>query len=319
MNPVTVIDDYLADLIAAPADGKAPAEPAAGAGPPPFKAVITPAGSEHISDDEFEALLDELHGPSGAPAGPLPAADAPAATATAPAAAASRDEIGDDEFEALLDELHGKGAPPTALAPAASAPVVAQMPVPAPAAPQAPPPAPVLAQAQATQVASSPFAMEAVGAGAQGAPDGHERRRRASDRVTTWLRFSLGEQHFAVEVLKVQEVLRVPEILPLRGAAKAMIGLMNLRGQIVPVLDLAMRLGLPKQVPTESSRVIVLEENGDTLGLLVRAVADVLAINDAAVEHLNGPLAVEGADVTCGIARRERGVTVLLDAKRLLG
>ncbi|MFN3843802.1 MAG: chemotaxis protein CheW [Rehaibacterium terrae] len=244
--------------------------------------------------------------PAAAPA-PAPAAAPAPAPASAPAS-----EIGDDEFEALLDALHGKGGAPGGAVPADAPAPAAVVPPPAPAPVPRDVPAGLLAGVEA---ASSPFVLAAEAAHHGGDA---ERRRRAGDRTTAWLRFALAEQYFAVEVLKVQEVLRVPDILPLRGAAPAMIGMMNLRGQIVPVLDLAMRLGLPRQVPDETSRVVVLEEHGDTLGLLVRSVADVVSISDAAIESLSGPLALEGADVMTGIARRERSVTVLLDARRLL-
>lgn len=297
MSTVTVLDDYLAGLME-PRAAKPAAEPRPLPPAPAESAVVAPPVAEQ------------------APPAPL-----------APVGG-GKDEIGDDEFEALLDALHGKGGAPTGPAmPAEPAPAVAVESAPSPrvepavAAPTpAPAPAPTPRDVPAglspdSGKAASPFTLAATPASH---PDEAEHRRRAADRVTAWLRFGLADQFFAVEVLKVQEVLRVPEILPLRGAAPAMLGMMNLRGQIVPVLDLAMRLGLPRQVPDETSRVVVLEEHGDTLGLLVRAVADVVSISDASVESLNGPLALEGSDVMCGIARRERSVTVLLDARRLL-
>ena len=79
------------------------------------------SGSDEITDDEFESLLDALHG-----SGSAPKADAPQAPAEKPAAAPTSDDISDDEFEALLDELHGKGgtakeAPAAAKKPAAAA------------------------------------------------------------------------------------------------------------------------------------------------------------------------------------------------------
>ena len=88
---------------------------------------------EDITEDEFEALLDELHGTGGAPgaaAGAAPASPAPAPTPSAAPAASGNEDITDDEFEALLDELHGKGQfsgespAPASPAPASPAPAV---------------------------------------------------------------------------------------------------------------------------------------------------------------------------------------------------
>lgn len=95
-------------------------------GSEPSAAAATPAaaGGDDITDDEFEALLDQLHGKGRFQEAP---AAAPVAAAAPAAVAASGDEITDDEFEALLDELHGKGkfVANEAAAPAAAAPAVA--------------------------------------------------------------------------------------------------------------------------------------------------------------------------------------------------
>jgi len=249
--------------------------------------------------------------------------------------------INDDEFEAMLDALQGKPVPsavrtaPGAVASPSAAAVVAEpMPAPQPAAQAIVPEPPVIAPVpviRAPQPAAAP--MESVAAMSarlaepppmiQNPPpvdplDSPTRRRRAEDRVTSWLRFTLARQCFAVEVLKVQEVLRVPAILPVRGTETAMLGVMNLRGQIVPVMDLALRLGFPAVETTEASRVIVLEENGETLGLLVAQVADVVNLSDGRMERISGTPSLVAADVVRGIARREGQIIILLDATRLL-
>ena len=100
------------DSLTQPDDGSAEAEPVAVAAsepetssePPPVEEEATPeaSGGDEISEDEFEALLDDLHG-KGKHGG------APTAAPQAPAAVSSGDDITDDEFEALLDQLHGKG------------------------------------------------------------------------------------------------------------------------------------------------------------------------------------------------------------------
>src|SRR5690606_26147072 len=119
----------------------APPAPQPQAAPQPVAAPAPAGGDDLISDDEFEALLDQLHGKAAPGAKP--------AAAPAPATAAA-DTITDDEFEALLDQLHGKAPPgakplPAAApapAPAAAAPPPAPNPVPKPAAPRpaSPPP-----------------------------------------------------------------------------------------------------------------------------------------------------------------------------------
>lgn len=291
--------------------------------------------SHHAIDDYLADMLEDATPPAASaatPAAPV-VADAEARTpvppATDPAAAvaafASADgEIGEDEFEALLDALHGPAGAAQSIA--TGTPVASPACAPAPVATAA---APIPATLPATPVESAPpFPLAALSADAGVASSPHyrpvdgeaasDRRRRASDQILAWLRFALGPQVFAVEVLKVQEVLRLPEILPLRGTEPAMRGVMNLRGQIVPVLDLAGRMGLGEQPETEATRVIVLEQGGEAMGLLVQGVADVVNLSVAAIEPLSGPLALHGSEVIRGVARRERDVTILLDAESLL-
>lgn len=146
-------------------------------------------------------------------------------------------------------------------------------------------------------------------------------RRRAHERTSTWLRLLVNGQPFAVEVLKVQEVLRVPEIVPVRGAPAYVLGLMNMRGQLVAVLDLACRLALPPRrshARPEEARIVVLEENGSCLGLRVDAVADVVALADSVIEKIDGPLLSGDGELLRGVARVDEVATVLLDAHALL-
>lgn len=221
-------------------------------------------------------------------------------------------------IEDYLSELMTADAPaatalPTAL-PAAvpAAPPMPPMPT-APATPVAPAPAPPPAHPPAL----SAFLREATAAAA----DAKVPARRAHERSSRWLRFRVGGQPFAVEVLKVQEVLRVPEIVPVRGAPDAVVGLMNLRGQLVAVLDLATRLALPpaaRAERAEDARVVVLEEHGHCLGVHVDAVADVVTLTDAAIETVDGPLLGAAGDILRGVARVEGSTVVLLDARAVL-
>lgn len=109
--------EQLLDAIAGQPESAAPISVAA--------APVSASGSDEITEDEFDALLDQLHGKGSAP-GIAP----PAATVVAPVAVSSSNEITEDEFEALLDQLHGKGKGPAA---ASSAPVVPAVSAPAPA------------------------------------------------------------------------------------------------------------------------------------------------------------------------------------------
>ncbi len=359
MTTPAVLDDYLLDLLGdvpvPPAQAAAPAAVAPAAEPAPVAApalAVAPvrAGSEAdlITDDEFEALLDTLHGdaaPGATLETPAPPAAAPASTlAVAPVRAGSEaDLISDDEFEALLDQLHGDGAPtavptpPAPPAPQAAAPALAVAPVrpdrddligddefeallddlhggAAPTSRVAPPPAapaPVALPARATApLPAKPFLLT---------PSDTGERRRATERKTRWLRLRCDQQHYALELLKVQEVVRPATLLPLRGAAAHMLGVMNLRGQVVPVIDLGLYLGRRSVDVDAATRIVVLEEHGETLGLRVTAVEDVANLADHQIESPdNARVGRMSNPLFRGIARLNDNAVILLDASRIL-
>lgn len=340
MNTPAALDDYLLDLLgdaAAPApppstphvvavatvdavarqnDTTAAEPPVVDATPSAPVLAVAPirAGSEAdlISDDEFEALLDQLHGdgvptsvvapPVAEPAVPPPVAAAPALAVTPVRAGAEADVIGDDEFEALLDELHGGAAPTSRVATPAVPPTTPPAPAPtgAPAAPRALAPLPATPYLLATP------------------PDTGE-RRRATERKTRWLRLRCDQQHYALELLKVQEVVRPATLLPLRGAAPHMLGVMNLRGQVVPVIDLGVYLGRRAVEVDATTRIVVLEEHGEILGLRVTAVEDVANLTDQQIESPdNARVGRMSNPLFRGVARLNECAVILLDASRIL-
>ena len=90
--------------------------------------------------------------------------------------------------------------------------------------------------------------------------------------------FALGETLFAVEALRVQEITLMGQLTPVRRAAPDVLGIINLRGRIVTVLDPALRLGLPAFEPVRSSRILITECGDEAIGLMVSAVLDVLPV-----------------------------------------
>lgn len=224
--------------------------------------------------------------------------------------------------------------PPLAPAPAPAAPVT-QTPVTpavarAPGLPAAPPartapaPAPIRAPAPMPQASrpvpppSTNAAWNELQAQARIASSPHH-NRRASERTTRWLRLRCGAQPYALELLKVQEVVLPVPLLPLRGTPPATLGIMNLRGQVVPVIDLGIRLG---GVPVEDdalTRIVVLEEDGEALGLKVSAVEDVANLTDSQIEPPDTARICQiSNDLFRGVARLGSRPMILLDASVLL-
>lgn len=216
------------------------------------------------------------------------------------------------EVDDYVDLLLGTGTPPPALAAVASeipATPTATRTV-ADAAPPMPAPPPAASPAPSARTGAA----EAAETAAHG-----ERRRRRGERIARWLRLRCGSQAYALELLKIREVVRPMPLLALRGAVPSVAGVMNLRGQVVPVIDLGVQLGESPAPDSGSTRIIVLEERGEVLGLRVCGVEDVVVINDAQIEDAHASrLAPVGDRRIHGIARIGRDVMLLLDATRLI-
>ena len=135
-----------------------------------------------------------------------------------------------------------------------------------------------------------------------------------------WLRIAVDGDHYAIELLRVQEVTRVMPIMAMRGAAPAMLGVMNLRGHVVPVFDLGRWLGAGEVHADERARVVVVERNDELIGLLVSVVEDVVTLDGTGVEPPFdvGPQQRRAIDRTfLGVARPGKVPTVLLDTAAL--
>ncbi|MCE7033332.1 chemotaxis protein CheW [Lysobacter sp. GX 14042] len=178
-------------------------------------------------------------------------------------------------------------------------PAAARVPVPPPI--PAPAPAPVHAPAHVAAPVSVP------------AP-ACEPAPVAAAPPARWLRARLGRDSYAFQLLRVQEVVRVAPVVAMRGAAGHVLGVMNLRGRIVPVTDLAAWLGTGRVEPDEHSRIIVLEHGDELLGVLVSALDDVTSI---AAEGIEQPFTATAPGAVLGIARSMSTPTVLLDATAL--
>jgi len=206
----------------------------------------------------------------------------------------------DDYVDSLLAEpVEAKPTP-------APAPPRVEKPAPAPVKPSAPPPLPAMP-------VEIPAYLRAVLDAAQPAPPS------SAPRPKRWLHFDVGGQLFGVELLKVQEVQRVPTIVPVRGAPTELLGIINLRGEIVHVVDLGLHLGFTAvDASTEAARVVVIEEGGKTVGLLVSKVAEVASLNDTDIERASTALRSFPCKALLGVARHGQQLVALLDGSEFL-
>jgi purine-binding chemotaxis protein CheW len=135
-----------------------------------------------------------------------------------------------------------------------------------------------------------------------------------------YLTFSLHDVQYGIDAKLVKEIFLLPELIPIAEAPIDIVGILNLRGKIVPVMHLDLRLGNPMQECKISDSVIVLEWEGLQIGLIVNAVREVTTIDSQLIEHeidFGRERTINPAFVA-GVAKFDEGAIVLLNSEALI-
>lgn len=129
--------------------------------------------------------------------------------------------------------------------------------------------------------------------------------------------FGLREEEFGVDILAVQEINRMMELTRVPQSPPEVEGVINLRGKIIPVLDLRKRFRLTGQEANENSRIVVVEVHGRVLGFIVDRVHEVLRINRGIVEPAPQMVCSIDSDFIAGVGKLEDRLLILLDLNKL--
>ncbi|HOK01963.1 MAG TPA: chemotaxis protein CheW [Spirochaetota bacterium] len=125
--------------------------------------------------------------------------------------------------------------------------------------------------------------------------------------------FMLDDVEYGVDILQVHEILRYPEITRLPNTPKFIKGVINLRGNVIPVVDVRIRFGFPKGKITDLTRIIVVETSGKQVGLLVDNVYQVVRIPLANVDPPSELITGVSEDFITGIGRFQDRLIVILN------
>jgi len=130
-----------------------------------------------------------------------------------------------------------------------------------------------------------------------------------------FLEFCLGDNYFGIFLLNIREVIARPKTTPIPDAPSYFIGIMNLRGQIIPIIDLGKKLGISKGENLEESAVVIIEFNSLQIGILVDSVNRVLSPES---EDMKDPPAVkERKDISVHkVFRSEDHIALILDLEK---
>jgi purine-binding chemotaxis protein CheW len=146
--------------------------------------------------------------------------------------------------------------------------------------------------------------------------------KRVADREGKYLTFSLGREEYGIGILRVKEIIGMIRITPIPQTPGFVKGVINLRGKVIPVVDLRLRFGMEVIDYTERTCIIVVEIDTDSgflrIGIVVDSVTEVLNIKGADIE--DGPrFGVRlNTDYILGVAKTGGGVKILLDIDKVL-
>ena len=133
-----------------------------------------------------------------------------------------------------------------------------------------------------------------------------------------FLSFQLGKEEFCLEILRVQEIRGYGDITTIANTPDYIKGVVNLRGEIVPILDLRIRLNFQHVEYNEFTVVIILNLEGHNLGIVVDSVSDVIALNVDQIQELPEMLSSINTKFITGVVTIDTHTLILLDIERLL-
>ena len=131
--------------------------------------------------------------------------------------------------------------------------------------------------------------------------------------------FRIGKEEFGVNIKEVREIIRMEQITKIPNTAEYIEGVINLRGGIIVVIDLAMKLGFPEKVVDKNTRIIVIEMNKNTVGMVVDSATEVLRLRSDQVEPAPAVITQKiNSDYIEGVGILDERLLILLDLAKVL-
>lgn len=140
----------------------------------------------------------------------------------------------------------------------------------------------------------------------------------AAQRGGKYLTFELAGEAYGIEILKVQEIIGLLPITRVPRTPEFMLGVVNLRGRVIPIMDLRLAFEMPAQEPTEETCIIVVQLEGMQTGVVVDRVSEVRDVSESEVDDAPNFGGEVDTNFLLGIAKSEGRVTMLLDIDRIL-
>ena len=140
----------------------------------------------------------------------------------------------------------------------------------------------------------------------------------SEDPILQRVTFRLHNETYGINVMQVQEILRYTEVAPVPGAPTYVMGIINLRGNVVTVIDTRERFGLPSQEITDNTRIVIIETDEQVVGILVDAVAEVVYLRQSEIELAPNVGNDESAKFIQGVCHKNDELLILVELEKLL-
>ncbi|MCK5818496.1 MAG: chemotaxis protein CheW [Psychromonas sp.] len=143
-------------------------------------------------------------------------------------------------------------------------------------------------------------------------------KHSAEDEIFQRVTFKLENETYGINVMQVQEILRYSDIASVPGSPNYVVGIINLRGNVVTVIDTRSRFGLMPSEITDDSRIVIIESDKQVIGILVDSVAEVVYLKKSDIEPAPNVGTEQSSQFIQGVTNREEGLLILVDLNKLL-
>jgi len=143
-------------------------------------------------------------------------------------------------------------------------------------------------------------------------------QKNIEDPILQWVTFRLDGETYGVNVMQVQEVLRYTDVAAVPGAPEYVLGIINLRGNVVTVMDTRQRFGLQQGEITDATRIVIVETGEHTVGILVDSVAEVVYLKQSEIENPPNTGHDDGARFIQGVCNKNDELLILVELEKLM-
>ena len=145
-----------------------------------------------------------------------------------------------------------------------------------------------------------------------------DKKDKLQDEILQLVTFLIGNEEFGVEILKVQEINKMMQVTKIPNSPSFVEGVINLRGKVIPIINLRNKLRLSPKEHDKNTRIIVMEIQGKTVGFIVDAVSEVLRIPRSITEPPPPMIGGVSSEYIVSVGKLEDRLLILLDVDRIL-